>query len=387
MPFAIYAGHRDRRRSRSSARAACWASSSACSSAASLYLGITVLMVKFGWNPPAWGAARANAAAAPPSRPPPPSRRRRVTDARTHAAPQARRHQPHQRGQPPRQAQPVAGRPAARRRAMAVVIAIDAGTTGVRSRSPSTSRGSVAASPYREFTQHFPQPGWVEHDADEIWQAVAGDARPSSCRDARRRRSPPSASPTSARPWWPGTAAPASRCHRAIVWQDRRTADRCDELAAAGHLAARARSAPGSCSIRTSRAPRWRGCSPRAACAAGADLALGTIDTWLLWNLTGGAACTPPTRPTPAARCCSTSASAGVGRRAGRPARRAARRAARGAPVERPLRRRPSTAVGAPAGIPVSGIAGDQQARAVRPGLLHAGHDQEHLRHRLASCS
>ena len=53
-----------------------------------------------------------------------------------------------------------------------LVIAIDAGTTGVRSRAvfPGGSHEPVAS--YREFTQHFPRPGWVEHDADEIWAAV-----------------------------------------------------------------------------------------------------------------------------------------------------------------------------------------------------------------------
>ena len=51
------------------------------------------------------------------------------------------------------------------------VIAIDAGTTGVRSRAVFTD-GRPASGSYREFTQHFPQPGWVEHDADEIWAAA-----------------------------------------------------------------------------------------------------------------------------------------------------------------------------------------------------------------------
>ncbi|NDC12469.1 MAG: glycerol kinase, partial [Actinobacteria bacterium] len=52
-----------------------------------------------------------------------------------------------------------------------VVLAIDAGTTGVRTRAVfADGRASIAD--YREFTQHYPQPGWVEHDAEEIWQAV-----------------------------------------------------------------------------------------------------------------------------------------------------------------------------------------------------------------------
>ena len=53
----------------------------------------------------------------------------------------------------------------------ACVIAIDAGTTGVRSRAVFVD-GRPAVASYKEFTQHFPQPGWVEHDAVEIWEAV-----------------------------------------------------------------------------------------------------------------------------------------------------------------------------------------------------------------------
>ena len=56
---------------------------------------------------------------------------------------------------------------------MGVVIAIDAGTTGVRSLAVD-ERGAVTASRYREFPQHYPRPGWVEHDADHIWDAVRG---------------------------------------------------------------------------------------------------------------------------------------------------------------------------------------------------------------------
>lgn len=56
---------------------------------------------------------------------------------------------------------------------MAVVIALDAGTTGVRAIAFDRT-GRVVNFRYREFTQHFPQPGWVEHDADEIWTAMVG---------------------------------------------------------------------------------------------------------------------------------------------------------------------------------------------------------------------
>ena len=54
---------------------------------------------------------------------------------------------------------------------MSFIVAIDAGTTGVRARAISLD-GAPSVSSYKEFTQYFPQPGWVEHDADEIWAAV-----------------------------------------------------------------------------------------------------------------------------------------------------------------------------------------------------------------------
>ena len=153
--------------------------------------------------------------------------------------------------------------------------------------------------------------------------------------------SPPSASPTSARRSWRGTAAPASRSHRAIVWQDRRTAARCD---AAARRRASSRSCappPAWCSTRTSRPPRSSGCSPRAACEPTPDLALGTIDAWLLWNLTGGPdGGVHATEPSNASRTMLfdirtlawSDELLDLLRRAGR-------RPARGAAVERPLRR------------------------------------------------
>ena len=105
-------------------------------------------------------------------------------------------------------------------------------------RSPSTTTAGRAHASYREFPQHFPQPGWVEHDADDIWRVTARDARPRSPReldadgrDGRRDRHHQPARDGRRL----GPRAPGGRVHRAIVWQDRRTAARCDELRAAGH--------------------------------------------------------------------------------------------------------------------------------------------------------
>jgi glycerol kinase len=116
-----------------------------------------------------------------------------------------------------------------------VILAIDQGTSGTTC-LVFDLEGELVGRGYREFTQHFPKPGWVEHDAEEIWlvtQAVAGEA----LADAGVRQGELSAvGITNQREtvvaWDPATGRPL---HRALVWQDRRTAGRCDELKAAGH--------------------------------------------------------------------------------------------------------------------------------------------------------
>src|SRR5881396_891506 len=116
---------------------------------------------------------------------------------------------------------------------MSVVIAIDAGTTGVRSLAV-TEAGTIAGWWYREFPQHFPRPGWVEHDADDIWAAVQ-----TTLSELRASLDQPIAAIgiTDQREttvvWDRRTGRPL---HRAIVWQDRRTAAACEQLTAAGHL-------------------------------------------------------------------------------------------------------------------------------------------------------
>lgn len=116
-----------------------------------------------------------------------------------------------------------------------MILAIDQGTTGTTC-IVFDERAEPIGRAYREITQHFPQPGWVEHDAQEIWevtQAVAGEA----LADAEVRPGELTAvGITNQREtvcvWDPSTGEPL---HRAIVWQDRRTAERCEELRAAGH--------------------------------------------------------------------------------------------------------------------------------------------------------
>jgi glycerol kinase len=111
------------------------------------------------------------------------------------------------------------------------VLAIDAGTTGVTALLV-TEDGRVAARGYQEFGQHFPQPGWVEHEPEEIWQATLR-----ACHDALAGQPTPQAigitNQRETAVLWDRKTLAAPR--RALVWQDRRTAEICDRLRDAGH--------------------------------------------------------------------------------------------------------------------------------------------------------
>jgi glycerol kinase len=111
------------------------------------------------------------------------------------------------------------------------VLAIDAGTTGVTALVV-TDDGRVAARGYQEFAQHFPQPGWVEHEPEEIWQATLR-----ACSDALDGRDRPTAvgitNQRETAVLWDRRTLAAPR--RALVWQDRRTAAICTELRDGGH--------------------------------------------------------------------------------------------------------------------------------------------------------
>jgi glycerol kinase len=244
---------------------------------------------------------------------------------------------------------------------MAVVVANDAGTTGVRSRAVFTDgRPSVAS--YREFAQHFPQPGWVEHDATEIWEAVKAtlldvlarlDQPVVAIGITNQRETVVAWDRTTGRPY-----------HRAIVWQDRRTAARCDALVAAGHLPLiRERTGLVLDPYFSGTKAEWL-LTPVADGGGGVprvpELALGTIDAWLLWNLTGGQVLA--TDPSNASR----SLLYDIGALAWDPELCDLLSVPMGAlPEVRPSSGRfgvTSDRCGVPGGIPVSGIAGDQQA-------------------------
>jgi len=168
---------------------------------------------------------------------------------------------------------------------MSLVVAIDAGTTGIRSTAIDRS-GTIVAWAYREFTQFFPEPGWVEHDADEIWETTLETLtelasqidRPIDAIGITNQRETIVA-------WDRDSGRPR---HRAIVWQDRRTAAMTDQLEADGHLPL-IRSKTGLVLDPYFSASKLTWLFTEGGVERDDNLAIGTIDTWLLWKLTDGA--------------------------------------------------------------------------------------------------
>jgi glycerol kinase len=144
----------------------------------------------------------------------------------------------------------------------------------------------------REFTQHFPRPGWVEHDAQEIWQtqlAVMQDALVQAGLTARQLRAMGITNQRETTVLWDRkTGEPVAP---AIVWQDRRTAGVCDALRAAGHapdIAKRTGLVLDAYFSGTKLAWLLDHVPGARARAERGELAFGTIDSWLVWQLTGG---------------------------------------------------------------------------------------------------
>ena len=175
---------------------------------------------------------------------------------------------------------------------MSFILALDSGTTSCRA-ILFDPLGRIRAVAQKEFTQIYPQAGWVEHNALEIWSAQLEVARQVLAQTGTGAKEVAAIGITNQREttvvWDRQTGAPI---HNAIVWQDRRTARFCDELKRAGHgeLIARKSGLVIDAYFSGSKL-RWlldnvAGARQRAARG---ELAFGTVDTWLLWNLTGGA--------------------------------------------------------------------------------------------------
>jgi glycerol kinase len=175
---------------------------------------------------------------------------------------------------------------------MSYILALDQGTTSSRA-IVFDADGAIQAVAQKEFTQLFPQPGWVEHDPAEIWASQIGVAVEALGRARLRATDIAAIGITNQREttvvWDRDTGTPI---HNAIVWQDRRTADYCERLKAEGAeeiiqertgLLIDAYFSGSKIGWLLDNVP-----GARARADAG-KLAFGTIDSWLVWQLTGGA--------------------------------------------------------------------------------------------------
>jgi glycerol kinase len=165
-----------------------------------------------------------------------------------------------------------------------LILAIDQGTTGTTC-IVFDERGRPVGRAYREFRQHFPRPGWVEHDAAEIWDVTRAVAREALEAAGADGRSLAGIGITNQREtvvaWDRDSGQPL---HRAIVWQDRRTARRCDELREEGHEPL-VRERTGLVLDPYFSGTKIEWLIREGEVPAGA--AFGTIDSWLVFKLTG----------------------------------------------------------------------------------------------------
>ncbi len=174
---------------------------------------------------------------------------------------------------------------------MTVILALDQGTTSSRA-IVFDSSGSILGVAQQEFTQHYPRGGWVEHDANEIWRTQLDVAKEVLTNCRLTAKDVAAIGITNQREttlvWDRQTGQPV---HNAIVWQDRRTAQECDSLREAGH-ADMVQQKTGLiidayfCATKLrwllDHVPNLRSRAERG------ELAFGTIDSWLIYKLTGG---------------------------------------------------------------------------------------------------
>lgn len=173
------------------------------------------------------------------------------------------------------------------------ILAIDQGTTSTRA-IIFDREGHMVSTAQHEFRQHYPQPGWVEHDAEEIWVTTLGVMAAALTKGRVEPAQIAAIGITNQREtavvWDRATGRPI---HRAVVWQSRQTADICEELRGQGlERMFRERTGLLIDPYFSGTKVRWLldhvdGARERAERG---ELLFGTIDTWLIWKLTGGAA-------------------------------------------------------------------------------------------------
>tara|TARA_Y100000589_G_scaffold104806_2_gene99261 strand:+ start:401 stop:1882 length:1482 start_codon:yes stop_codon:yes gene_type:complete len=171
------------------------------------------------------------------------------------------------------------------------ILALDQGTTSSRS-IIFDKTGRIKAMAQKEFPQIFPKPGWVEHDPEAIWKTQLATAKAALRKAKLTTKKIAAIGITNQREttllWDRETGRPI---HHAIVWQDRRTAKDCDRLKAAGHAPAIRRKTGlviDAYFSATKIAWLLKHVKGTRTLARQGRLAFGTIDTWLIWKLTGG---------------------------------------------------------------------------------------------------
>jgi len=173
------------------------------------------------------------------------------------------------------------------------IVAIDQGTTGTRAIAYDRD-GHIISQSYRQLTQYYPRPGWVEHDPEEIWQSCLGVIEQILTKSGLKPAKIEAIGITNQREttlvWDRNTGEPQ---HKAIVWQCRRTAPRCDELTSKG-LEGLIKERTGLVIDPYFSATKigWildKVPGARKKAEKG-EIVFGTVDSWLLWKLTGGAA-------------------------------------------------------------------------------------------------
>jgi glycerol kinase len=171
------------------------------------------------------------------------------------------------------------------------ILALDQGTTSSRA-IVFDHDGNIVSVAQKEFTQIFPQPGWVEHDPEEIWSTQLGVAAEAITKAGLSAENIHAIGITNQREttivWDRNTGKPI---YNAIVWQDRRTADFCDELKRKNlHILIQQRTGLVVDAYFSASKVKWilDNVDGARAKAEKGELCFGTVDTWLVWNLTKG---------------------------------------------------------------------------------------------------
>jgi glycerol kinase len=171
------------------------------------------------------------------------------------------------------------------------ILALDQGTTSSRSML-FDKQGNIISTAQKEFKQIYPQPGWVEHDAEEIWSTQFGTMAEAVAKANISMKQVAGIGITNQREttvvWERSTGKPI---YHAIVWQDRRTASYCDDLKAAGHKEMiRQKTGLIIDAYFSATKLKWilDNVDGARKKAENGELAFGTIDSWLTWKLTNG---------------------------------------------------------------------------------------------------